>query len=79
MEKTEENVKYSRYIVSLTYRFPKKNHNVLIELSKKYVDMFKQYGLVQHDIFQLVKPDDDKQYFTHLDKVVSANLQDGEV
>ena len=80
MEKIEEeNIKYTRYIVSLTYRFPKKNRNTLIEISKKYVDMFKQYGVLQHDIFQLVKPDDDKQYFNHLDKVVSANLQDEEV
>ena len=80
MEKIEEeNIKYTRYIVSLTYRFPKKNRNTLIEISKKYVDMFKQYGVLQHDVFQLVKPDDDKQYFNHLDKVVSANLQDEEV
>ena len=79
MEKIEENIKYDRYIVSLTYRFSKKNHNALIDLSKKYVDMLKQYGILQHDIYRLVKPDDDKQYFTHLDKVVSANLEDEEV
>ena len=41
--------------------------------------MLKQYGILQHDIYRLVKPDDDKQYFTHLDKVVSANLEDEEV
>ena len=79
MEKIEENIKYDRYIVSLTYRFSKKNHNALIDLSKKYVDMLKQYGILQDDIYRLVKPDDDKQYFTHLDKVVSANLEDEEV
>jgi hypothetical protein len=79
MEKIEENIKYARYVVSLTYRFPKKNRNLLIELSKKYVDMLKQYGILQHDVFQLIKPNDDKQFFTHLDKVVSANLEDEEV
>ena len=76
----EENIKYTRYIVSLTYRFPKKNRNTLIEISKKYVDMLKKYGILQHDVFQLVKPNnDDKQYFNDLDKVVSTNLQDEEV
>ena len=78
MEKIEENIKYNRYIVFLTYRFPKKNHNALIDLNKKYVDMLKQYGILQHDIYRLVKPDDDKQYLTHLNKVVSANLEDEE-
>jgi hypothetical protein len=73
--------KYQIYkIHSLSYiSISKKNHNTLIEISKKYVDMFKQYGVLQHDVFQLVKPDEDKQYFNHLDKVVSANLQDEEV
>jgi hypothetical protein len=80
MEKLEENIKYNRYIVSLTHRFLEKNRNVIIELSKKYVEIFNQYGVLQHDIFQLVKPhDDDKQYFNHLEKVVSANLQDEEI
>jgi hypothetical protein len=49
-------------------------------MSKKYVKMLKKQSVLQLDVFQLVKPnDDDKQYFNHLDKVVSANLQDEEV
>ncbi|MGH9973175.1 MAG: hypothetical protein ACRD93_04685, partial [Nitrososphaeraceae archaeon] len=79
MNNTQENSKKTGYVVSLIYRLPKKNHDAIVELSKKYVDMFTQYGLLRHDVFQLIKADEDVPEFIHLDKVVSANLEDEEV
>jgi uncharacterized protein YbaA (DUF1428 family) len=79
MNNTLENSKKTGYVVSLIYRLPKKNHDAIVELSKKYVDMFTQYGVLRHDVFQLIKADNDVPEFIHLDKVVSANLEDEEV
>ena len=67
------------YVVSLVYRFPKKNHDKIVELSKKYVNMFEQYGVLRHEVFQLVKSNEDIPEFTHLDKVMTANMQDEEI
>lgn len=41
-EKHEDNKK-TEYVVSLVYRLPKKNHDAIVEFSKKYVDMLAKY------------------------------------
>jgi hypothetical protein len=55
-EKLEGNKK-TEYVVSLVYRLPKKNHDAIVEFSKKYVDMLAKYGVLRYDVIQLVKAD----------------------
>jgi hypothetical protein len=45
-EKLEGNKK-TEYVVSLVYRLPKKNHDAIVEFSKKYVDMLAKYGVLR--------------------------------
>lgn len=73
------NSKKTGFAVSLIYRLPKNNHDAIVDLNKKYVDMLKQYGVLRHDIYQLMKTEDNVPGFIHIDKVVSANLEDEEV
>ena len=77
-EKLEGNKK-TEYVVSLVYRLPKKNHDAIVEFSKKYVDMLAEYGVLRYDVIQLIKADEKIPEFIHLDEVVSANLDDEEV
>ena len=78
MNKTQANSNKTGYVVSLIYRLPKQNHDAIVELNKKYVDMLAQYRLLRHDVYQLNEADEVPE-FIHLDKVVSANLDDEEV
>jgi hypothetical protein len=79
MNKTQGNTKKTQYVVSLIYRLPKKNHDAIVNLNKKYVDMLSQYRVLRHEVYQLNKASDKVPEFIHLDKVVSANLADEEV
>jgi hypothetical protein len=78
MNKTQAISKKTGYVVSLIYRLPKKNHDAIVELNKKYVDMLAQYTVLRHDVYQLMKAYEVPE-FIQLDKVVSANLDDEEV
>jgi hypothetical protein len=79
MNNTQANSKKTGYVVSLIYRLPKKNHDAIVDLNKKYVDMLAQYRVLRHEVYQLNKAEDKVPEFMHLDKVVSANLDDEEV
>jgi hypothetical protein len=79
MNKSKGNSKKTGYVVSLIYRLPKKNHDAIIKLNKKYVDMLSQYRVLRHEVYQLNGAYDKVPEFIHLDKVVSANLDDEEL
>ena len=79
MNERLEDSKKTEYVVSLVYRLPKKNHDAIVEFSKKYVDMLAKYGVLRYDVIQLIKADEKIPEFIHLDEVVSANLDDEEV
>ena len=76
MNKTKSNTE--SYIDSIIWRAPKKNHDKLVELCKQYESMFKNNGVLRHEIFQLTSSEDISE-FTNLAKVISANLQHEEV
>ncbi len=50
MNKIQGNSKKTAYVVSLIYKLPKKNHDAIVELNKKYVDMLAQYRVLRHDV-----------------------------
>jgi hypothetical protein len=79
MNETQGNTKKTQYAVSLIYRLPKKNHDAIVKLNKKYIDMLSQYRVLRHEVYQLNKASDNVPEFIHLNKVVSANLDDEEV
>ena len=41
------------------YRLPKKNHDVMVQICKQSNDMFRKYGVLHYEIFQL---DNTKSY-----------------
>jgi uncharacterized protein YbaA (DUF1428 family) len=79
MNNTKGSSERSEYVVSLIYRLPKRNHDAIIELNKKYVDMLSKFGVLRHVVYQLNKADGEVPEFIHLDRVVSANLEEEEV
>lgn len=70
--------KKTGYVVSLIYRLPKKNHEAIVELNKKYVDMLAKIGVLRHEVYRLNKTAEVPE-FIHLDRIVSANLEKEEV
>jgi uncharacterized protein YbaA (DUF1428 family) len=65
-------------IQTVIYRFPKKDHNKMVEFSKPFTDIFRKYGVSRWGIFQLNNTKNDME-FTNLAKTVSANLDEEEV
>jgi uncharacterized protein YbaA (DUF1428 family) len=37
----------------VVYRLPKKNHDAMVQICKQSNDMFRKYGVLHHEIFQL--------------------------
>ncbi len=73
---TENEKETGNYVEFTIYRLPKKNHEEMLQMAKKSVDMFRREGVVI-DSFQL---SNNKSWegFTNLSKTVSAT-QDEEV
>jgi uncharacterized protein YbaA (DUF1428 family) len=65
-------------IQAVIYRFPKKDHDKMIEFSKPFADGFRKYGVSRWGIFQLSTTNNDME-FTNIAKIVSANLDEEEV
>ena len=63
----------------VVYRVPKKNHDAMIQICKQANDMFRKYGVLHYEIFQL---DNTKSYeemgLTNIYHTISA-AQDEEV
>ena len=57
---------------------PKKNHDAMIIFCKRFNDIFKKYGILHWEIFQLSKTDN-MQGFTNISQTVSANQNEEEV
>ena len=60
------------------FRVPKKNHDNMILFCKQFNDIFKKYGILQWEIFQLSRTDN-MEGFTNISKTVSANPNEEEV
>ena len=65
-------------IQTVIYRFPKKNHDKMVEFSKPFTDVFRKYGVSCWGIFQLSSTKNDME-FTSIAKTLSANLDEEEV
>ncbi|HEX6671792.1 MAG TPA: hypothetical protein VF084_06130 [Nitrososphaeraceae archaeon] len=65
-------------IQTVIYRFPKKDHDKMVEFSKPFAEVFRKYGVSRWGIFQLSSTTNDME-FTTIARTVSANLEDEEV
>ncbi|HEX5187215.1 MAG TPA: DUF1428 family protein [Nitrososphaeraceae archaeon] len=62
------------------FRVPKKNHDAMILFCNQFNDIFKKYGILQWEIFQLSsKTDNMIEGFTNISQTVSANPNEEEV
>jgi uncharacterized protein YbaA (DUF1428 family) len=59
------------------YRVPKKNHDAIVQLSKEFGDIIRNYG-VAHLVFQLNNTETPMEGITNISKTISAT-QDEEV
>ena len=65
-------------IQTVIYRFPKKDHDKMVEFSKPFSDVFRKFGVSRWGIFQLSN-NENVMEFTNIAKTVSANLDEEEV
>ena len=60
------------------FRVPKKNHDNMILFCKQFNDIFRKYGILHWEIFQLSRTENMEE-FTNISKTVSANPNEEEV
>jgi uncharacterized protein YbaA (DUF1428 family) len=74
----EEGKEIGNQIEMIHFRVPKKNHDAMILFCKRFNDIFKKYGILHWEIFQLSKTEN-MQGFTNISQTVSANQNEEEV
>ena len=75
-KKGDEEKNLGDEIQTVIYRFPKKNHDKMVEFSKPFTDVFRKYGVSRWGIFQLSSTKNDME-FTNIAKTVSAESRRG--
>ena len=76
----DEKREIGNQIEMIHFRVPKKNHDAMILFCKQFNDIFKKYGILQWEIFQLSsKTDKMIEGFTNISQTVSANPNEEEV
>ena len=77
---TEKNERkeLANQIEMIHFRLPKKNHDAMILFCKQFTDIFKKYGILHWEIFQLSRTDN-MEGFTNISQTVSANPNEEEV
>ena len=76
----DEGKEIGNQIEMIHFRVPKKNHDAMILFCKQFNDIFKKYGILQWEIFQLSsKTDKMIEGFTNISQTVSANPNEEEV
>lgn len=71
----EENKIQNHNLIAI-YRLPKKNHDVMVSIFKQATDMFKRYGVLNRQIFQLTDNIADMGPFVNITKITPANQDD---
>jgi uncharacterized protein YbaA (DUF1428 family) len=66
------------YVQLFVYRLPKKNHHSIVQLETQLTDIFKKYGILRSEFFQLSN-DNTFEGFTNIAKAVSADPDSEEV
>jgi uncharacterized protein YbaA (DUF1428 family) len=56
----------------LIYRIPKKNHEAMLEITKQANDIFRKYGVLRSEAFQLANTDVPMEGFMNISNIVSA-------
>ena len=74
----KENNDFGDEVQTVIYRFPKKDHDKMVEFTKPFTDIFRKHGVLQWGIFQL-KDTENMVEFTNIAKTISANLDEEEV
>ncbi|MDQ3839522.1 MAG: DUF1428 family protein [Thermoproteota archaeon] len=59
------------------YRLPKKNHQAMLQLERKFIDAFRRNGGLRYEVFQL-NGTENMMEWTNIAKTMSAN-QDEEI
>jgi len=74
----DEGKEMENQIEMIHFRVPKKNHDAMILFCKQFNDIFKKYGILHWEIFQLSRTDN-MDGFTNISQTVSANPNEEEV
>jgi uncharacterized protein YbaA (DUF1428 family) len=74
----DEGKEIGNQIEMIHFRVPKKNRDAMILFCKQFNDIFKKYGILHWEIFQLSKTDN-MEGFTNISQIVSANPNEEEV
>lgn len=66
------------HVQLFVYRIPKKNHDAMVQLESQLTAIFRKYGILRSEFFQL---SDTKTFegFTSIAKTISANQDEEEV
>jgi uncharacterized protein YbaA (DUF1428 family) len=74
----DEGKEIGNQIEMIHFRVPKKNHDAMMLFCKQFNDIFKKYGILQWEIFQLSRTDN-MEGFTNISQTISANPDEEEV
>jgi uncharacterized protein YbaA (DUF1428 family) len=74
----DEGKEIGNQIEMIHFRVPKKNHDAMMLFCKKFNDIFKKYGILKWEIFQLSRTDN-MDGFTNISQTISANPDEEEV
>jgi uncharacterized protein YbaA (DUF1428 family) len=74
----DEGKEIGNQVEMIHFRVPKKNHDKMILFCKQFNDIFKNYGILHWEIFQLSKTDN-MEGFTNISQTVSANPNEEEI
>jgi len=74
----DEGKEMENQIEMIHFRVPKKNHDAMILFCKQFNDIFKKYGILHWEIFQLSRTDN-MEGFTNISQTVSANPNEEEI
>ncbi|MGZ5511359.1 MAG: hypothetical protein ACXWFC_12935 [Nitrososphaeraceae archaeon] len=74
--KKEEEKEIGNQVEIIHFRIPNKNHDAMILFCKQFNDIFKKYGILHWEIFQLSSTEN-IEGFTNITKTVSAGQDEG--
>jgi len=74
----DEGKENGKQIDMIHFRVPKKNHDAMMLFCKQFNDIFKKYGILQWEIFQLSRTEN-MEGFTNIFQTFSANPDEKEL
>jgi uncharacterized protein YbaA (DUF1428 family) len=77
IEQQEEGI--GSIVQQFIYRVPKKNHKLMVQLEKQFIDIFRKHGGLRFELFQLSSTENIMMDWTNISKAVSANQDEEEI